>query len=78
MARYWVLVSKELLESKPNWSDFGLTVETVVPAHPRGADWWVKLSDPNAPAELGNSVVDLTFGIDEDGKAAITERTPAY
>jgi hypothetical protein len=75
MARYWVLVSKELLDSKPRWSDVGLTAEMLVPANPRGVLWWVKFNDANAPAELDGSVVELTFAM-VDGKPEITGRYP--
>lgn len=76
-ARYWVLVSDELMASDPQWPD-GLRVvesEVCVRSDQPGMRWWL-LEDDGAPATLDGKLVELTFTRCAD-KVQIGSRNPA-
>lgn len=78
-ARYWVLISDELMDSGPQWPD-GLRViepgpyEQAPPGQPPVMRWWL-LEDDGAPASLAGKHVELTF-VRSGNKAMIGSRNP--
>lgn len=79
-ARYWVLVSDEVMSSNPPWPE-GLRViepgpyEQPPPGQPPTMRWW-KFEDDGAPATLEGKRVELTFTRCAD-KIQIGSRNPA-
>jgi hypothetical protein len=78
-ARYWVLVSDELMNAGPEWPD-GLRVIEPGPweqpwpgVHPVSR-WWL-FEDDGAPATLEGKQVELTFVRSGDG-IMIGSRSP--
>jgi hypothetical protein len=73
--RYWVLVSRELLDN-PAWAQAGLRkIELGGWESCQGR--WVLFEDPAAPADLEGLEVDLTFEQYGDGPVRIASRSPA-
>lgn len=72
-ATYWVLVSDELMKTKPPWPA-GLRPVQSDDRHPDnpGMRWWL-FEDDDAPPELDRKDVNLVFR-DEDGKPVLAER----
>jgi hypothetical protein len=79
-ARYWVLVSDELMANDPQWPD-GLRVIEPGPYEPPAlgqppvSRWWL-FEDGGAPATLAGKRVELTFVRSGDG-VMIGSRNPA-
>lgn len=77
-ARYWVLISEELMASDPQWPASLRPIqegEAPSPQNP-GMRWWL-LEDDDAAAELGGKRVDLTLGL-EDGRPVVLSRSLMY
>jgi len=78
-ARYWVLITDELMDSDPQWPD-GLRVIEPGPheqphgTNPPAARWWL-MEDDGAPATLAGKHVELTFTRSGD-KVQIGSRNP--
>lgn len=71
-ARYYVLVSEELLDSVPPWEALGLhLIEQGALQEPPMR--WCVFDDDNAPAELTGKKVELHTEL-VDGVARISER----
>ena len=79
-ARYWVLITDELMNEDPQWPD-GLRViepgprEQPAPGHQPQATWWL-MEDDGAPATLAGKHVELTFTRSGD-TVQIGSRNPA-
>jgi hypothetical protein len=76
-ARYWVLVTHELMDSDPRWPDGLRPVRQAEngPGPSADAAWWL-FEDDGAPATLEGKRVELTFTRSGD-KAMIGSRNPA-
>lgn len=74
-ARYWVLVSDELMDSDPRWPEGFRPVErgSTVWLEP-GVRWWL-FEDDDAPPGLDGKPVEVTAVL-EDGKPVIVRRPP--
>lgn len=71
-ARYYVLVSQELLDSAPSWEALGLhLIEQGALQEPPMR--WCVFDDDNAPEELNGKKVELNAEL-VGGVARITER----
>lgn len=79
-ARYWVLVSDELMNVSPEWPD-GLRVIEAGPYNqlptggPTPPRWWL-FEDDGAPASLNGKNVQLTL-VRSGDKTMIGSREPA-
>lgn len=79
-ARYWMLVSDELMRDKPQWPE-GLHViepgpyEQPAPGQRPVMRWWL-LEDDGAPASLEGKRVELTF-VRSGDTVMIGSRDPA-
>jgi hypothetical protein len=81
-ARYWVLVADELIDAHPQ---FPATLRTVKRGHAEilavhdmhpSTHWWL-FEDDDAPEELNNKRVELTFLRIDGGRIEIMDRRPA-
>jgi hypothetical protein len=70
--RYWVLVSRELLDTNPPWAAVGLRL-VERGGWENGHARWCLVEDPDAPAELEGREVEILI-TEEDGKPRITGR----
>ena len=73
--RYWVLVSRELLDS-PAWTQAGLRRIELGAWEDRHQARWVLFEDPGASPALEGLEVELTFERHGFDAPRITERTP--
>jgi hypothetical protein len=73
--RYWVLISRELLDS-PAWAQVGLRRIELGAWEDRHQTRWVLFEDPGASPALEGLEVELTFERHGFGAPRITERTP--
>lgn len=73
--RYWVLVSRELLDS-PTWAQVGLRKVELGAWEDRHQMRWVLFEDPEATPKLEGLEVELTFEQHGFDAPRITGRTP--
>jgi hypothetical protein len=76
-ARYYVLVSQELLDADPApaWEDAGLhLIEQGALTQPGVRA--CRFLDDNAPEELEGKTVDVSFGVRNDTDGDVVTRTP--
>jgi hypothetical protein len=73
--RYWVLVSRELLDS-PTWAQVGLRKVELGAWEDRHQMRWVLFEDPEASPKLEGLEVELTFEQHGFDAPRITGRTP--
>lgn len=76
-ARYWILMSHELMDSDPQWPDGLRPVKQATDGPGPSADcaWWL-MEDDGAPATLEGKRVELTF-VRSGNRAMIGSRNPA-
>jgi hypothetical protein len=72
-ARYWTLITDELIDVSPQWPPMLRPVECGGIEHP-GMRWWL-LEDDDAPADLDGKEVDVTLTRLPGGMIAV-ERKP--
>lgn len=73
-ARYYVLVSQELLVSSPDWAAAGLTLVEQCPRSPSEPEMrWCVFDDPGAAPELDGKRVEVQI-VRQDGRPVITGR----
>lgn len=58
-ARYWTLVTDDLIDAAPQWPPMLRPVERGGIEHP-GTHWWL-LEDDDAPEDLDGKEVDVTL-----------------
>lgn len=75
--RYWVLCSRELMDSHPQWPDGLRPVHQATdgPGPSPDCAWWL-FEDDGAPATLAGKRVELTFTRSGTG-VMIASRNPA-
>ena len=75
-ARYWVLVSDELMATDPPWPEGLRPVKRMAESdQPSDMHWWL-FEDDTAPATLEGKRVELTFTRSGD-TVMIASRNPA-
>jgi len=75
-ARYWVLISDDLMNSNPQWPDGLRPVRSDDGVPPDTHNRWWLMEDDGAPATLEGKQVELTFTRSGD-KTMIGSRNPA-